>query len=114
MEIFTRQYGDVTIFTLHGRLDGTTASQLAKRINQSIDAGKVRLVADLAAVTFATSATVRVLMLAALRAQTSGGDFRLAAVQPQLKPIFNLAYINQTLKIYPTAVVATASYFQSK
>lgn len=113
MEILTREYGDVTIFTLHGRLENTAASQLAQRLNQCLDAGQVRLVADLVGVTFANSAAVRVLMLAALRAQTAGGDFRLAAVPPRLKSIFNPAYINQTLKIYPTAVVATASYFQS-
>lgn len=113
MDIRTRQYGDVLILAVDGRLEARTASSLSQVINEQIATGFVRLIIDLRHVNYASSAGIQVLIQAAHDARRHGGDLRLAAAQPQVKFILHLAGVAELVKMYTDAVTATASYFQS-
>ena len=114
MEIRTRQYGDVIILAANGRLDADNAQDLVAAINKNVQAGNLRLVADLKGVDFASNDGIQLLVQAAHHIWHQGGDIRLASVQSQVKTILNLIMTDKKIKVYSNAVAATASYFQNE
>lgn len=111
MDIRTRHYNDVAILSVNGRLDAATSPELSQVIGAQVDAGYLRLVADLKKVEFLSSAGIKALVQATQLARRQGGDFRIANARAQVKHILNLAGVDTIIKVYPNVVGATASYF---
>ncbi len=112
MDIHTRHYHDVAILSVNGRLDSLTSPQLAAALNEQLSAGYNRLVADLNGVDFISSAGIKVLLkVGASQARQAGGDLRLAGARAHVKYVLHLAQVNSVIRLYPTVVAATASYF---
>ena len=74
-----------------GRIDSNTAAHLERAVFQHLDAGEARLVVDLAAVEYISSAGLRVLLRASHRAQDLGGLLVLCDMGPSVREVFDLA-----------------------
>ena len=81
----------VAVVSPAGRIDSNTSADLERSIFQRLDAGEARLVVDLAAVEYISSAGLRILLKAANAARNKGGSLVLCAMGPSVREVFGLA-----------------------
>lgn len=111
MKIYTVHFDNVAILSVNGRLDSVTASQLLVTIEEQVSEDYTRLVIDLHKVNFLNTIGIKALLQGAELARQQGGDIRLANAKTHVKYALTLAGVDTFLKLYPTVVWATASYF---
>jgi anti-anti-sigma factor len=102
LTVSTEQHGDVTVVEVAGELDMATAPQLQNEVSQLVDAGQVRLVFDLANVSFCDSTGLSVFVRTRNRCETAGGEVRLAAPQRAVQRILEVSGLVEVLNTYPT------------
>ena len=110
MEIGQIQQGTVTIVSVVGSLDALTAPQLTQHLDAQLQAGNAKLVVDLAKLDYTSSAGLRVLLNTVKEARSRGGDLRLAAVQANVKKVFDMSGFVSIIKFFPDVVAAVASF----
>lgn len=110
VEVSVRDAGDVTIVSIRGSVDSLTAEALGAKLSEQIGSGKARIVADFSGVDYTSSAGLRAVLGAMKTARQRGGDFRLAAVRPDVRRVLDLAGFTSILKLYDALDTAIASY----
>ena len=102
--------GPVEVVVIAGSVDGATAPSLVAAFRQRVGEGRIRIVGDFAAVDYISSAGLRALLETVKEARQRGGDLRLAAVQPDVRRVLDLAGFTGILKLYVSAEEAVASF----
>ncbi len=97
MEIFEEKKGKATIFSLKGRLDSASSTEVEKKILEVIEAGSQAVVLDLSSLDYISSAGIRVLVHCHKEIEKNQGHICLAAVP---KPIENVLYITGFLPYF--------------
>jgi len=110
MEYSVAQHGSVSVVSVIGSLDALSAPGLTDFLTQQIQTENTRLVADLSALEYTSSAGLRVLLAAVKEARLRGGDVRLAGVTPQVNKVLAMSGFTNILKFYPDVDAAIASY----
>lgn len=108
----SKQLKRVDLIDVSGRVDSGTAPQLEQAIQEIIDAGRYRIVVNLAEADYMSSAAFRVLIsaLKQVRKSTRRGDIRLAAVPEKLMETFKLGGFDELFKFYDREVDAVGSF----
>src|SRR4051812_50136470 len=109
MDIIVEQRTPTTGVRITGRVDGPPADTLMATLQQQIDAGNTRLIADLSGVHYTSSAGLRALLATVKQARSAGGDFRLALVMPPGHKGFAMSGFTSILKRLPDGAVAASS-----
>ncbi len=91
MNITEGRRGEVLVVRPEGRIDTNTSEAFEKVLTGRIDGGSRRLVIDMGGTDYISSAGLRVLLLAAKKLKGGGGQLVLAALNPSVKQIFELA-----------------------
>jgi anti-anti-sigma factor len=110
MEIAFRESGPVTVVAIRGSVDGLTAGELSDALSGRVKEGRTRLVADFAEVEYISSAGLRALLGALKDARQQGGDFRLAAIRPDVQRVLDLSGFTSILKEFATVDAAVGSF----
>lgn len=110
MDISSHVAGRALVFAVNGRIDSLTAPQLGQFVDAQIAAGQHRLVADLALLSYTSSAGLRVLLGALKETRLHGGDLRLAAVPSGVGKVLEMSGFGQIFKSYATVEAATDSF----
>ncbi len=110
MEITLTEYDRAMVVKITGSIDGLNAGQLSSAIAAPIAEGHVRLVADFTHVNYTSSAGLRSLLGAVNGTRRSGGDLRIAGLQPQVERVLALAGFTGIIKIFADVETALASF----
>ena len=110
MDIVVEQHSPTTVVRITGSVDGLTADTLMATLQQQIDAGNTRLIADLSGVSYPSRAGLRALLAPVKQARSAGGDVRLAAVMPPVHKVLEMSGFTTILKLYPDVELAIASF----
>jgi anti-sigma B factor antagonist len=110
VQIATTPHDTVLVLTLSGSVDSLSADELTQGFAQALAQGHARQVADFARVTYTSSAGLRSLLGAVKSCRLAGGDLRLAAPQPQVQRVLEVAGFVSILQIFPDARQAVASF----
>lgn len=110
MQITTTPHGTVVVLAVSGSVDSLTADALTQRFADSITQGQVHLVADFAQVNYTSSAGLRALLGAVKSCRLAGGDLRLAALQPPVARVLEIAGFTSILNIFADVPGAVASF----
>ena len=110
MDIVVEQRAPTTVVRITGSVDGLTADTLMATLQQQIDVGNTRLIADLSGVSYTSSAGLRALLATVKQARSAGGDFRLAGELPPVHKVLEMSGFTTILKLYPDVDGAVASY----
>lgn len=110
MELTTEHFAATTVVRVRGSVDSLTAEALQDALQAHVVDGRVRLVCDLSAVDYTSSAGLRALLATLKAARSQGGDFRLAAVQPGVHRVLELSGFTTILRLYGDVDAAVASY----
>lgn len=110
MKIDVDRRDGLAVVRLAGSLDGSTAPELERAVQEETAAGATHLVLVFADVDYTSSAGLRVLLGATKEARARGGDVRLAAVREHVRKVLELSGFTGILKLYPDEAAATASF----
>lgn len=110
MKVGVEQKDRVTVVSIDGSVDGSTAGALVSSLREQVGAGNSRLVAKLAGVDYMSSAGLRALLETVKEARQHGGDLRLAGARPEVLRVLELSGFTGILQVYPDVEAAVASF----
>jgi anti-sigma B factor antagonist len=102
----TEPRAGTAVLTLDGRLNMVSAPQLKAAITEAVEAGRPRVVVDLAGVGFMDSSGLGVLIAGLKRARQDGGDLRITGVTQQVATVLQLTNLDRVLHPYTDAAEA--------
>ncbi|HSD25664.1 MAG TPA: STAS domain-containing protein [Vicinamibacteria bacterium] len=91
MRIGEERVGGALVIAPEGRLDSVSSGELERLVVSRIDAGEKRLVVDLSAVEYISSAGLRVLLMAAKRLKGPPAAVVLCGMGPSVRTVLELA-----------------------
>lgn len=94
--------GTVVTLRASGRLDAESAGELERAVDEELRCGGHAIALDLAAVTFLSSAGIRVLLASHRAAKAAAGRCIVSAVSPQVRSVLALSKIDRLLMDEPT------------
>ena len=100
---------DVTIAAPTGKIDHPNAQRLQEALTPILDEVSVKdgkLLLDFGRVEYISSMGLRVLMIAAKRMRSHDGRIAVAALQPAVAEIFEIARFKHVLEAFPTVRAA--------
>jgi anti-sigma B factor antagonist len=95
--------GDTQVVRAHGELDLYAAPEFKRRLAETIEAGKTRIVVDLTDAAFIDSTALAVLLGALQRLRVRDGALAVASEQPTILRILELTGMDQVLDLHATA-----------
>ncbi len=101
--------GDVAVVSPSGRVDSVTAAMLEKELEKALRNSK-RIVLDLKAVKYLSSAGVRAILKASQDTKKSGGGVRLARIPAQVIETLENVGVIQLLQTFASLEDAVASF----
>lgn len=110
MNITSEKQGNITIMTLTGNLDATTADRVTDTISSEMGQQDSLMVIDLSGVEFMSSAGLRTILAAAQDARTKGGDLRLSGANTNVKRVLDFSGFTKIIKYYDTAAAAVEDF----
>jgi anti-sigma B factor antagonist len=88
----------VSVLTLRGTIETTNASGLEETLARIVDENCYRIVVNLGAVTYISSAGWGIFISEIKRIRRNGGDIKLAAMSPEVREVFDLLEFGNILK----------------
>ncbi len=111
MQLIEQRVGDALLLKASGRIDRNTAdgfkAALQPYLEQCKPGGHV-IVLDFSAIEYISSVGFQVLLVAQKRAKTQFGVIALAALQPGVKAIFEIANFSKVIRCYDSVRDALA------
>jgi anti-anti-sigma factor len=100
----------LSVIKVEGRVDSESAPELEAALTALLNASCNKLVVNLQAVDFMSSAGLRAIVKAYQAAQKAGGNVRLAAVPETIASVMYTVGLNQMVTTYPTDQEAAAGF----
>ena len=102
MFITERDENGVALFTLSGRIDGHTASNLDAVLDAAVSNGENRMVLDMGDVQYIGSTGLRTLVKALARLRERGGDLKLVALSGNLLRALRIVGFDSFFSLHDT------------
>lgn len=96
------------VLPLEGEIDLHVSPQVSASLAAIVKRKPARVVVDLSRVSYIDSSGLAVLIEAMQKVDAYGGKFSLAGLQESVRPIFEIARLDQVFQIYPDADAALA------
>ncbi len=109
MDIQTHTSGAATVVVLTGKLDTVTAPAFEKRIREVIGTGAVRLVLDLSAIEYISSAGLRGLLVLSKLLKEKQGKACLVGVKGNVRSVFEMSGFLTFFRAEETVEAAVAA-----
>jgi anti-sigma B factor antagonist len=97
------------ILPLEGEIDLHVSPRIASSLRNLIKNKPKQVVVDLSRVTYIDSSGLAVLIEGMQNVEGYGGKFALAGLQEKVRPIFEIARLDQVFRIFPDAAAALAA-----
>ena len=113
MEIATRTHNDVTLVAVVGSLDSNTSPKAQQALDGVLSSGARKLVVDLTALDYISSAGLRVLLTTAKRLGGTGergGALRLFGLNETVREVFDISGFSTILAVFATETDALTGF----
>jgi anti-sigma B factor antagonist len=80
----------ISVISIEGYMDAHTAPEFERAIQEEIDAGNVRIVADCSRLTYISSAGFGVFMGFIEEIHEQGGDIKICSLSPKVRQVFEM------------------------
>ena len=97
------------VLPLEGEIDLHVSPQIGASLTAMIKEKPAKLVVDLSKVSYIDSSGLAVLIEAMQNVGAYGGIFALSGLQDGVRPIFEIARLDQVFRIFPTTAAALAT-----
>jgi len=110
-DIKENEDGEIRIVELYGELDSSSVPVFNLRFKEvSEKHGPKKYILDMKELVFISSAGWTVFLNEYRKLRASGGDLKLAAMQPDAKRVYSLVGIDKVIENYETVKEAVKSY----
>jgi len=89
----------VAVYRITGRIDGLTSPDLESAVGSAIDGGTPRIILDMRAVNYVSSAGLRSILSTAKRAKTAEGGLAVFGLQPAVNEVFVASGFHNALPV---------------
>ena len=113
MEIATRTHKDVTLLAVVGSLDSNTSPKAQQTLDGILSSGARKVVLDLTALDYISSAGLRVLLGTAKRLGATGeggGALRLFGLNETVREVFDISGFSTILAVFATEADALKEF----
>lgn len=110
MQISERESNGIKIVALDGRFDAQTAGSVDEALIGLLSAGTTKLLIDLSAVEYVSSAGLRVLLSTAKKLAGKGGKLVLCGLKPYVYEVFEVAGFTAIFQIAPESEAGLAGF----
>ena len=113
MELSSRRFADVVVAAPVGRIDHLSAQPLQNALAPILSAATAScapLVLDFSGVDYISSMGLRVLMIAAKQMRAGNARIGVAALQPVVEEIFEIARFEHVLEAFPSVRAALQEF----
>ncbi len=104
------EHNGIHLMSLAGFLDAHTAPEFEKAIQEHLQAGRVKLIADCAGLTYISSAGLGVFMSFIEELREAGGDLKLCSIAPKVYQVFEVLGFPSLFEIVDSPEAAIASF----
>jgi anti-anti-sigma factor len=111
MELLQEEHGSILVDIVN--LDRATlldAAEFKKILFQDIQTGWKKIIVDLSECEFIDSTFLGTIVIASKKITESGGELRLAGIQPVVQSMFQLTKMNRIFKIFENREDALQSF----
>lgn len=108
MECTGSKQGAFYVLEVSGRMDALTSQGFETECLSRIEAGDKRIVADLSALEYISSAGLRSILSAAKKLKAAGGDLAFCGLSGIVSEVFTVSGFVKLLPVYPTRAEALA------
>lgn len=106
---FTRsKHGERMLLAVSGRMDAITAGEFEAQCDACLAAGDKRLVVDLSALEYISSAGLRSILASAKKLKAQGGELAFCALAGIVAEVFAVSGFAKLLPVFPTREEALA------
>ncbi len=110
MNITERDENGVNVFALDGRIDSQGAVDVDLALQAAVSAGKHKMVLDMAAVGYISSAGLRTMADVLTKNREAGGDLKLVALNRKVLRVFRIIGFDNFFSIYDTIEAAIGDF----
>lgn len=110
MKIGQEMINNVTVLSLEGRLDASSAKDIKEKVDSLSTESRVNLVIDMAGVDFIDSSGLGSLVSSLRTVNKLGGDIKISALQDQVRSVFELTRLHRIFGIYDDLTAAAMSF----
>jgi len=110
LSIETDNTQSISVMKVIGRVDSETAPEFEQALLQLLNDNRNKIVLNLQAVEFLSSAGLRAMVKALKSAQSGGGDIRLVSVSEPIEGILLTVGMMQMFKMFSTNAEAAAGF----
>ncbi len=97
------------VLPLKGEIDLHVSPRIASSLGAMVDEKPKTLVVDLSEVSYIDSSGLAILIEGMQSVEAYGGKFALAGLQENVRPIFEIARLDQVFRIFPDVEAALAA-----
>lgn len=105
----TSEVGDYSVIGVSGELDVYTAPALEEVLGDLVDAGKIKVVVDLSAVSFMDSTGLGLLIKALKWTRENGGALEVVANSEKILKVFRITGLDGVLTLHESVETATGA-----
>lgn len=102
----TMAKSEPSILSLEGEIDLHVSPQIGASLDSMVEKKPQQLVVDLSKVSYIDSSGLAVLIEAMQNVAAYGGKFALSGLQESVRPIFEIARLDQVFRIFPDTASA--------
>jgi anti-anti-sigma factor len=106
MDIIMTPDADITVLALRGRLDAVTAVELEGRLGEWFKQAGAKLIFNLEALDYVSSAGLRVFLTTAKKMKAKNGKFVMAGLRENVKEVFAISGFITLIPAYDTLQAA--------
>jgi len=99
MDLTTTSRDGVTLHAINGRIDAATSTALEGAVLAGIAGGGARVLMDMRAVSYVSSAGLRVVLMATKQARAARGGVVLFGLQPAVREVFAISGFDKIVPI---------------
>ena len=111
MELTTQEFKHCDLITIKGRVDSSTAPQLAQALEAANEGGKYKLVVDMSALEYMSSAGFRALLAAQRNSKKyNRGEVVLVNVPNRIREALELAGFTELFKTFDDTLAAVGHF----
>jgi anti-sigma B factor antagonist len=111
MEITTQEFKHCDLITIKGRIDSATAPQMAQALESANESGKYKLVVDMTALEYMSSAGFRALLAAQRNSKKyNRGEVVLVNVPARIREALDLAGFTELFKTFDDTLTAVGHF----
>ncbi|HEV7868434.1 MAG TPA: STAS domain-containing protein [Chthoniobacteraceae bacterium] len=99
MQTQEESLGDVTVLTITGHLDTSSATPFESVLMEVIDRGERKVMVDCGPLEYVNSAGLKVFLLAAKKLETLDGQLVLCALSPSVLMVFEMIGFTRIMNI---------------